>query len=340
MRFVLYISQNYSFEILRPLAAEMIKDKHEVRWFVEGHAVNQQLFRDDEKRLGKVRDVVDFNPDAVFLPGNVVPAFIPGLKVQVFHGFEWKKKGHFRIRECFDLYCTQGPFFTQAFEKLRERHPHFTVKETGWPKLDPLFAGLKATHTNEVPTILFAPTFSPKLTSAPALIEQIKTLSQSMPWKWLIKFHPKMDAETIQAYKDIASDNLNVVESQSILPLLQQCDVMVSDTSSAITEFLLMKKPVVTFNNAQPEDVFIDITQAEMLGSAIETSLNLSNDQRNNIEAYANQMHPYTDGQSARRILEATLEEIRVFPRHGNVAKPRNVIRNLKLRKRLGYWTL
>lgn len=340
MRFVLYLSQNYSFEILRPLAAEMQADNHEVRWFVEGSAVNQQLFRDGEQRLKDVRDVVDFKPDAVFLPGNVVPSFIPGLKVQVFHGFEWKKKGHFRIRECFDLYCTQGPFFTQEFIKLRERHPHFTVKETGWPKLDPLFAGLTETKANDVPHILFAPTFSPKLTSAPALIKQIQELSQSRPWKWLVKFHPKMDTETIEAYKAIASDNLEVVESQSILPLLQQCDVMVSDTSSAITEFLLMKKPVVTFKNSQPEDVFIDITDPGKLESAIDASLDLSDSQRQKIESYANQMHPYTDGHSARRILQATLEEISAFPRAENVAKPRNVIRNLKLRKRLGYWSL
>ena len=340
MRFVLYLSQNYSFEILRPLAAQMLNDGHAVRWFVEGNDVNTRLFHPEEQRLQEVADIVEFNPDAVFLPGNIVPSFIPGLKVQIFHGFEWKKKGHFRIRECFDLYCTQGPFFTQAFKDLRSRHPHFTVRETGWPKLDPLFSGLENANYNDVPHILFAPTFSPKLTSAPALLEQITTLSRTKPWKWLVKFHPKMDAETIEAYKNIANDNLEVVESQSILPLLQQCDVMVSDTSSAITEFLLMKKPVVTFKNSQPEDVFIDISAPEKLGVAVEDSLTLSDSQRQRIEAYADQMHPYDDGQSAKRILEATIEEIQAFPRQDNVAKPRNVIRNLKLRKRLGYWSL
>ena len=117
MRFVLYLSQNYSFEILRPLAAEMQADNHEVRWFVEGSAVNQQLFRDGEQRLKDVRDVVDFKPDAVFLPGNVVPSFIPGLKVQVFHGFEWKKDPKQAFSRLGWLGCRQPPQFRSSSRK-------------------------------------------------------------------------------------------------------------------------------------------------------------------------------------------------------------------------------
>ncbi len=338
MRFVLYLSQNYSFEILRPLAQVMLEDGHEVRWFAEGEAVNRALFNADEVRVNTVQALIDFQPDAVFLPGNVVPAFIPGLKVQLFHGFEWKKKGHFRIRGCFDLYCTQGPFFTRKFEELRAEHPHFTVKETGWPKLDPLFAGLNATSDNAVPHILFAPTFSPKLTSAPALLDTIVALSHSEPWVWKIKFHPKMDPETIAAYRAAAHGKLEIIDSQSILPLLQQCDVMVSDTSSAITEFLLTTKPVVTFNNAVPEEVFINITEASELRDALTKALAPSAEHIQRIEHYAGQMHPYQDGGSARRVLECTLAELEKFPNPDNVAKPANVFRNLKLRKKLGYW--
>jgi hypothetical protein len=48
-------------------------------------------------------------------------------------------RGHFRERGCFDLYCTQGPFFTNRFEQIRAIHPHFSVVGTGWPKTDTLF---------------------------------------------------------------------------------------------------------------------------------------------------------------------------------------------------------
>ncbi|WP_394224251.1 CDP-glycerol glycerophosphotransferase family protein [Alteromonas gracilis] len=339
MRFLLYLSQNYSFEILRPLAQVMLEEGHEVKWFAEGKEVNRALFNDDESVLPSIKEAIRYNPDASFLPGNLVPSFLPGLKVQLFHGFEWKKKGHFRIRDCFDLYCTQGPFFTRKFNELRAQHPHFTVTETGWPKLDNLFSTLPpSTPEGAPPVILYAPTFSPAFTSMASLYDTINELSQRHDWQWKIKFHPKADKALVEKYKQAQHAKLEVVESSSIIPLLQQSDVMISDTSSAITEFLLLKKPVVTFCNAQPEKVLINVEEASRLEEGIIQALDMKPELKNAIEAYCTEMHPYDDGESARRILEATIDEIAHFPRKENVAKPKNWFRNLKLRKRLGYW--
>ena len=58
--------------------------------------INLAYFTSDELILDNIKQVIEYNPRAVFVPGNLVPDFIPGLKVQVFHGFEWKKmKGAF-----------------------------------------------------------------------------------------------------------------------------------------------------------------------------------------------------------------------------------------------------
>ncbi len=339
MKFLLYLSENYSFEIMRPLAKVMSDEGHEVKWFVEGNKVNLQLFTGEEAVLASVHDIVAYRPDAVFLPGNLVPSFIPGLKVQLFHGFEWKKKGHFHIRGCFDLYCTQGPFFTDKFLELRQEHPHFTVKETGWTKLDNLFSvDSQNTDVKETTEILYAPTFSPSFTSADDLFDSICDLSREKPWLWKIKFHPKMDKDVVARYKAAQHEKLQVVEEHTILPLLQQCDLMVSDTSSAITEFLLLNKPVVTYKNSQPEAVLIDILSPDALATAIEKGLSQDDELKANIEQYIKMMHPYTDGQSAKRVLDATIAEINAYPRKENIAKPKNWFRNLKLRKRLGYW--
>ncbi|GFD93587.1 CDP-glycerol--glycerophosphate glycerophosphotransferase [Alteromonas sp. KUL156] len=339
MRFLLYISQNYSFEILRPLQQEMRSAGHEVKWFVEGNDVNTSLFHEDEEVFPSIKEVIHFNPDASFVPGNLIPSFLPGLKVQLFHGFEWKKKGHFRIRGCFDLYCTQGPFFTRKFEELRLQHPHFTVKETGWTKLDNVFkSGNPDTPTNKQRVILYAPTFSPSLTSTEALFEHIVALSKKHDWQWKVKFHPKMDKATIEKYMLAQHDKLEVVTSSSILPLLRESDVMISDTSSAITEFLLMGKPVVTYKNAQPEPVLINIDNADVLEMSIIRALAMDSELENAIKVYSSEMHPYKDGESAKRVLAATIDEIEHFPRSENCTKPKNWFRNFKLRKRLRYW--
>ena len=56
--------------------------------------------------------------------------------MQRFATFIDEKKGHFRIRKYFDLYLTQGPFFTKKFNELKKKFKNFEVVETGWPKLD------------------------------------------------------------------------------------------------------------------------------------------------------------------------------------------------------------
>lgn len=337
MRHLFYISQNYSFEILRPLQQEARSRGDQCAWFVEGSADNTALFSADETCLQNIFEVVEYYPDAVYVPGNIVPNFIPGLKVAVFHGFEWKKKGHFRIRDCFDLYCTQGPFFTKRFDALQAKHKHFHVKETGWPKLDPLFSN-SAPAPNARPVILYAPTFSPSFSSAETLIDVIDTLSKKYNWQWIIKFHPKMDPAIAALYKARQHDNLTVTCEQSVIPLLLTADVMLSDTSSVITEFLLLNKPVVTFRNSQPESPLIDIKMPIQLEDALQTALNADESLRTKIADYTKTVHPYRDGKSAQRILDAVTSEIENAPHSDLKRKPHNIWRHLKMRKRLGFW--
>ena len=113
-RYLMYVAQNYSYAMLRPLQAEILEQGGEVRWFIEGNEADPSYIKEGETLLASVEAVNQWRPDAVFVPGNVVPSFIPGIKVGVFHGFNAGKlnrrgrEDHFEIRGCFDLYCTQG----------------------------------------------------------------------------------------------------------------------------------------------------------------------------------------------------------------------------------------
>jgi len=336
--FLFYISLNYSFEILRPLQQEIINQGNKVAWFVAGKEVDMSNFSANALVLENIEDVIKFNPVASFVPGNVIPRFIPGIKVQVFHGLEWKKKGHFVIRDCFDLYCTHGKATTKRFNELAIKHQFFDVKETGWPKLDNLFNTPKEQYFNDnKSTILFAPTFSPSLTSAPYLYDQITALVNEKKYNWLVKFHPKMDKQWIKLYSQLASDNLKIIESSNINSLLQSADVMVSDTSSVIGEFSLLGKPVISLNNSQPGNYLINITEADELPNALIVALSPPETLLLAINRYAEELHPYNDGKSSLRILEA-VENILLNGKQSLKPLPMNIIRNLKQRKRLNYW--
>jgi CDP-glycerol glycerophosphotransferase (TagB/SpsB family) len=333
--YLFYIAHNYTFEILHPLQQEIRRHGHDVAWFVEGDEINPDYFHPDEKTIDTIKQLFNYDPRAVFVLGNLVPDVIPGLKVQVFHGFEWKKKGHFQERGCFDIYCTQGPFFTHRFERIRATHPHFTVVETGWPKTDTLFNATAYDWPNrrDVKTILYAPTFSPALTSATALFEEIAALAKThQDWQWIIKFHPKMAKNLVQQYQNISSNNLHVIETSELAPIMQAADVIVSGTSSIITEFGLHNKPIVTFNNKEPEAHLLNISAAKDLFLVIEPALKAEPSLLETIKHNTGLMHLYFDGNSSARVLDATEKTIQSPPTELKI-KPRNLQRKFKMRK-------
>lgn len=331
-RYLFFIQQPYSYGILRPLQTAIREQGGEVAWFLNGAAVYSQQLLPGEVQLTSVQAVKDYQPKAVFVPGNVVPDFFPGLKVQVFHGLEWKKKGHFGVRGFFDLYCTHGPITTDKFQQLSKQQGYFQAIETGWPKLDPCF-DLPKRENNQRPVILFAPTFSPALTSAQALLSQWQRLSQTGDYRIFVKFHPKMAAEVLEQYQAIVNDNLIISDEDSLIPLIDQADLVVSDTSSAVSEALLMGKVVVTFNNAQPEPYLLDFSGPEQLETQLEKGLTPTDRLLEDIEGYIQQVHPYRDGKSSHRVLAAVDQALS----NGVKRKPLNLHRRYKIRKSLSY---
>lgn len=326
-RHLLFVEVDYSFEILRPLQEAARRRGDEVAWFLNGPP--SERLRSDEVRLCTVKEVKAWKPDAVYAPGNNVPLSFPGLKVHVFHGMALKK-GHFRIRGMFDLYCTFGPMNTERFQQLSAQHGWFQVRETGWPKMDPLFAADADTARGK--TVLYAPTFSPSLTSAPALAAEIARVVAARPeWRWLVKFHPKMDPGFAAPVRAIRAPNFAIVEDAPMLPLLREADVMLTDTSSAAVEFMLAGKPVLAFRNRAPGPQFVNLTRADELEPALEAVLGGRDPSRDAREAFAGQMHPWRDGRSSERVLDA-VEDMLTGGHRPSKRKPLSLLRRFK------YW--
>lgn len=340
-RYLLFATELYALPILRPLQAAIRTAGDEVAWFVP--AAFAPWMSANERRFAEVAAARAWQPAAVFAASNWVPHNISGAKVQVFHGFNVEKRsdarGHFRIRGLFDLYCTQGPATTEPFRALAREHGHFAVVETGWPKLDPLFApddgaaaALRPADGRAV--ILYATTFTESLTSAPLLYEDIARHVAAGDRYWLLTLHPKSDAALVERYRALAGPSARFVESTDLVPAMRAADVLVSDTSSVVSEFVVQRKPVVTLRNRAPKPHMIDIATPHELDAAFEHAFAPPQELRAALAAYADAIHPARDGRASERVLTATADLVdgRVGPL---CAKPLNLWRKLQIRREL-----
>ncbi|ATN33202.1 CDP-glycerol glycerophosphotransferase [Rhizobium sp. ACO-34A] len=334
--YLLYGSERYALAILRPIQAAIRARGDKVAWFFDGPGA-EELTADET--LLTVAQVRAWKPYAVITSSNAVPHFFPGVKVETFHGFDAGKPRHIYVRGFFDLYCTTGPRDTTAFSELSRQLGHFKVVETGFPKIDPFMTqlGNASEPVRKPPLILYHSTFSPSWSAAPVLYDEIQRLSQSGEFRWVVSFHPKMDPVIVARYKTLQNEYLSFAENDNILELFSQVDLMCSDTSSALNEFLLTYKPVVTFRNRRPGPHLIDIDDPAQFEPAIRRALSRPPELMSAVREFADQLHPYRDGCSSERVLEAIDAYVAAGARTPR-PKPANLWRKFKIRKRIGYW--
>lgn len=341
-RYLLFVSLSYSYSILRPIQTEIQKRGGDVAWFIEDGC--PVFLTEKEKQLKTILEVIEYNPIAIFAPGNYIYDFFPGIKVHVFHGFDINKRpgkgDHYAIRGWFDMYCAQGEKDTNKFKELSEKYKFFKAYKTGWAKLDSFFKpdGQLLTYKNEKPVILYSSTFTSWITSAPYLFEEIQRLIQKGDYSWIITFHPKMDTKIVEQYKALTKyDNVIFYEGSNNIEVLQKADVMVCDSSSIIIEFLYLNKPVVTLKNTSPGNYLLDIDSPERLESAIATALARPDCLMENIRLFMDEVHSFRDGKSSARILDAVDDFVENYK--GKIKKkPLNLFRKLKLRRKAGYF--
>lgn len=321
MRAVLFCVNPYAFGILKPLYDELRAQGHDTLWYVHKKIQTPFPFGNECPQTRSIPELVDFQADAIFVPGNEVPHYLRGVKVQVFHGLAGEKKGHFRIRNYFDLYLTQGPYFTEWFEKAAKKHGDFEVKQTGWCKLDTLYQNHQTylqdrknllTRSGKKNLVLYAPTFSPSLTSALIKKDEIFDLADREDIYLFIKFHDLMNVDVIAEYKQFASTrtNVEIVEDRNILKYLIMADLMISDTSSVVYEFVLLDKPVITINSTSQNINWRDLSTNDSLHKAFIREMKedpFKNARVTTISEY----HPYTDGKSSQRMIQAVEDYIR-----------------------------
>ena len=323
MKVVLFCEHKYAISILEPLQIEADKRGYKTLWFLDQRNITNFPLPYSNYTYS-MQEVYDFQSDAVFVPGNIVPYYLSGVKAEIFHGYAAEKKDHWVIRRYLDMYLTQGPFFTKPFEALAQKYKDFEVIETGWTRQDWIYNNLHTyddykndllkTH-GKSKVILYAPTFSPSLTSLPILKEALKELALNNDVVILLKFHPLTRKDWVEEYQQLAKDVVNIVwiEDANLSKYTLASDVMISDTSSAVYEFLLLDKPVITINNVAQDKYWMDIKDPKMLQTAID-EVGTSDEYTEKRKWIIANYDPYLDGKVSSRMFDAVENYI---ARHG-----------------------
>lgn len=141
-KYLLFVTLPYAYSILRPLEHEIRRRGDSAAWFIEADC--PVALEEGEVHLKTIREAVDYNPVAVFAPGNYIPDFFPGVKVALFHGYAIQKRieavdDHFTVRGWFDIYCTQGPSSTPYFKELERQYGFSGSTRPAGPKPTPIF---------------------------------------------------------------------------------------------------------------------------------------------------------------------------------------------------------
>ena len=153
-----------------------------------------------------------------------------------------------------DLLCVPGDYAAGCCSRiLRTR-----VAATGMPKLDPVFSGrhsraaLCAAYDVDPShrLVLYAPTFNEDLSSVYLFTDRFAELAA--PDRTLfVKLHGSTRPDTIAAYRSLAAATPGVVfvDDPNIAPCLGGTDVLISDVSSVVMEFMALDKPVILFDH-------------------------------------------------------------------------------------------
>lgn len=346
--YLLFATERYALPILQPLADALQAAGHLAHALLVDGASGAALAA--PVRMLGLQDAVALRPAAVFSAANWVPPFLPGAKVQLFHGFNVEKRdaarGHFRVRGLFDLYCTQGPATTVPFRALAARDGSFEVVETGWPKLDPLFAPNDAqakamrAPAGGRPVVLFGSTFTERLSAAPHLFDAIAAEVARGDHYWLLTLHPKCAPELFARYRALSGAHAAFVEPEALVPAQRAADVLLADTTSLVSEFVVQHKPVVTFRNRAPKPHMLDFDDPARLPEMLRAAFEPSPAHRAELARYADHIHPYRDGASSRRVIAATEALLAgdAIPRLRRQRPLASWLRALQIRRALGYW--
>lgn len=286
------------------------------------------------------RDLAEFNPDVVIVGGTqtaLVRKLVPNALVISVPAFLASQNRFPSAFEGADIVCAPGPIVGDAWAKLGFAEPG-QIRVTGHLPLDPMLRG------DQIPTptklqgasavVLYAPGLSPKMNAAEILGDDIvdRILGERQDVTLVIKPHPDMFADNpklIERWAHAAGSHERVVfvddPDANIMPYLKCADVLVSDVSSVMFDFLIVDRPIILLKgpehasdtvNYDPQgvewrwrEVGREIHRIEDLARAVDLALKTPDAGKEVRERYRNALFgDNLNGQSVERLIELITE--------------------------------
>ena len=287
-----------------------------------------------------VKELVDFDPDVVIVAESQAPLLRPRLPRALFvwvrHGLISKNTTCYAARVS-DFACMTSDASRDWYIEHGGR-PRCDFWITGYVQMDPLFRNdplpmpftLPADHR----TVLYAPTWNAALSSAPMLGDRLVELirGRRRDLSVVIKPHPgtrEHRPEWIATWRALAEADADVhlVEDPAtdVMPYLKAADLLISDVSGVIFEYLAVDRPIILITNPDryTESHFLDPTgiewrwrdvgdelhDVEGLPAAVDRALNDPRIGADRRAYYRRQLFgDLTDGRAAERLVEKVSE--------------------------------
>lgn len=278
--------------------------------------------------------VQEFNPAVVLVADSQAPsmrAALPDAKfVYTRHGLISKNFVYDTARTC-DYVCVTSE--TQRDEFIDSGG--FSADQiwlTGYAQMDNLFNDADTASDSRLRTgrkmVLYAPTFTDRFSSVPMLLPVWDDEFHSAlgDVDLVIKPHPIIKTRRKNWYEHLQRlaqrhENIHLVENvdTDISPYLRRADVLVSDASSVMFQYLAMDRPVIGINNPKRfggrwfdpngiewrwRDMMEQIDDVTELPEILKTCLNDPARKADIRAKYRNTLFgSMTDGQTGQRIL-------------------------------------
>lgn len=219
--------------------------------------MEQNLFQNEMSRLGlevlkfdseleRLKYFKKMNFDLIFVGNKNTLTNIKGkdsFVVMIYHGIGLKKSYYTDLTKEMDLICVESKHRENLLNDLG-----YNVVNTGFTKIDLLKKNLKV-KPGTIPTILYAPTFFPS--SLQKTIPYLSTLSdfnvkiKLHHFFWTNSRYTSIRRELEDVIKNINNVNLYTFESYNIMKLYPQANILISDFSSTIFEYLIFNRPII-----------------------------------------------------------------------------------------------